>query len=171
MIDSVFPCRKVTDNYPRTLESVEAACPLPQELPSDRRTQSLHCLLSGHNMLREWSPPTFSHLARPLPPMVLLQATGKVYGESESTHYFDLVRDSGYLGWEEYMSAPFIARLEIPGHHFGVFDEAHVCPAPCLVRVVPDIIPGLTSFAFKCHDTAEQLKNACSLLENKNKAA
>ena len=132
MIDSVFPCRKVTDNYPRTLESVEAACPLPQELPSDRRTQSLHCLLSGHNMLREWSPPAFSHPARPLPPMVLLQATGKVYGESESTHYFDLVRDSGYLGWEEYTSAPFIARLEIPGHHFGVFDEAHVCPAPCL---------------------------------------
>lgn len=130
MIDSVFPCKKVTDHYPRTLEHVESVCPLPQQLVGDRRALSLRCLLSGHDMLRQWTPPSFSHPPRPLPPMVLLQAAEKINGEqSETTHYFDLVRDSGYLGWEEFTIDPFITRLKIPGHHFNVFDELQV-PLP-----------------------------------------
>ncbi|KAL1954905.1 hypothetical protein VTO42DRAFT_443 [Malbranchea cinnamomea] len=165
MIDSVFPCKKVTDRYPQTVDEVELVCPLPQQLSDQQKVLSLSCLLQGHNMLREWRPPSFTDPSRPTPPAVLLQATGKVYGEnSETTHYFDLVRHTGSLGWEEYNQDFFTACLEIPGHHFSVFDDAHVRPTMQCSNVRS---PSLT--LFQCPEVTRQLRNACALLEKKRR--
>lgn len=125
MIDSVFPTPTVTNYYPRTIADVAASFQLPSQMSETRRTQALHCILHAHEMQRDWRPPRF---ASGPPPTVLMRAVDPVYLNSEkSPHYLDLVRGSSYLGWEEYDPAFIQTCLEIPGNHFTLFDDAHVC--------------------------------------------
>ncbi|RAK95493.1 thioesterase domain-containing protein [Aspergillus ibericus CBS 121593] len=132
MIDTVFPTRTVTDQYPRTIAEVAASFQLPTQMTETRWTQAQQCILHAHEMQRDWRPPRF---ASGPPPAVLVRAADPVHLDPETTpHYIDLVRGSSYLGWEEYDISFIQTCLEIPGNHFTLFDDPHSDQAAAQIR-------------------------------------
>lgn len=124
LIDSVYPTPTVTKHYPRTLSEVIASFQLPEQMSDARRGQAQKCILAAHEMQRDWRPPAFSE--RP-PQAVLIKAANPVHENTETLlHYFDIVRDWKYLGWEDYDTRFIVATMDTPGNHFTIFDGPNV---------------------------------------------
>lgn len=71
-----------------------------------------------------------SHLLLP-PPTVLLRCKDFVpvskCGNPNAISRVDVAREEKLLGWEQYDYDLICAILDVPGHHFSLFSEMHVC--------------------------------------------
>lgn len=83
---------------------------------------SLRAMASAVRMISTWTPPRWE--ARPK--AVLLRARDHFPTPNGELSAIDLCRDDDMLGWGEYDADMFVKVLEIPGHHFNLFDGGRI---------------------------------------------
>lgn len=60
------------------------------------------------------------------PPVILLRAKGAVPVQPGDVSFVDIVRDDRSLGWNAYRQGMFEEIVDIPGHHFNIFEWEHI---------------------------------------------
>lgn len=60
------------------------------------------------------------------PPAILLRATEAVQAKPGDVSFVDVLRDNRSLGWDTYRPGIFEEIVDIPGHHFNIFDFDHI---------------------------------------------
>lgn len=141
MIDSVYP-RVRGGEIPRVAERVMNWNASTRQ---DTREAVLRCFDEAYRMVREWKLPVWDEAqaqtrreegtgdgkpvtvvgAKP-PPVWLLRAKETVPVVSEGVARVDLHRKDRYLGWKGYREDLIVEVIDVPGHHFNVFDDAHL---------------------------------------------
>jgi thioesterase domain-containing protein len=76
------------------------------------------------------------------PPAVLLRARGKVPVEGGMVA-IDIWRKEAVIGWDHYRKDFFSKVLDIPGHHYGIFDAEHMQVLGEQLKVALETIDGL----------------------------
>lgn len=78
-------------------------------------------------MTETWEPPRWEgHLAGKRPKAVLLRALDYYQMGNGELSRVDVLRDDHMLGWAAYDPKMFTRVLEIPGHHFNIFDADNI---------------------------------------------
>ena len=88
---------------------------------------SLRAMREAVAMIEEWEPPKWEgRLAGKRPKAVLLRARDYSPTESGELNMVDFYRNDDTLGWSSYDPKMFTKVLEIPGHHFDIFESNRV---------------------------------------------
>lgn len=77
---------------------------------------------SGEGQPRAHAPPSKIKC----PPTILLRARESVPTEPGQVSFVDTTRESRSLGWDEYQKDFFEEIVDIPGHHFSIFEWEHI---------------------------------------------
>jgi len=120
MIDSVYTGveaqRQLADSETKPIHFSE-------EGKSRNEILSLRAMSEAVRMIEDWTPPRWEgRLAGKRPKCVLLRARDYYPTEEDELSTIDVFRDDDMLGWSAYDPKMFTKVLEIPGHHFSIFD-------------------------------------------------
>jgi thioesterase domain-containing protein len=139
MIDSVYP-RVEGGETPRVAERVMNWSASTRQ---ETKEAVLRCFDEAYRMVREWKLPVWDEAqtrkeegtedGKPVtvgglkpPPVWLLRAKETVPVVSEGVARVDLHRKDRYLGWKGYREDLIVEVVDVPGHHFNIFDDAHL---------------------------------------------
>jgi thioesterase domain-containing protein len=103
----------------------------PLDFDEDGKTRnevlSLRSMSEAVRMLETWEPPKWTgrHLGK-RPKCVLVKCRDYFPTKNGELSTIDLLRDDDTLGWSGYDKKMFTKVLELPGHHFNIFDGEHI---------------------------------------------
>lgn len=155
MIDSPLP-HKWEDNSIASISRQDIFRFVEHTVQEKRKLQVQKCFSQAVEMLQAWTLPSWSEpcdvksnnskstkelrpSAQP-PPIVLLRAVDRVPWTGDSDGAEDLIdewRESRELGWENYDQHFIRWVLDIPGHHFNIFDWQKVSVCECALHEHP----------------------------------
>lgn len=152
MIDSPLP-HKWEDNSIASISRQDIFRFVEHTVQEKRKLQVQKCFSQAAKMLQAWTLPSWSEpcdvksnnskstkelrpSAQP-PPIVLLRAVDRVPWTGDSDGAEDPIdewRESRELGWENYDQHFIRWVLDIPGHHFNIFDWQKVSVCGCALH-------------------------------------
>lgn len=88
------------------------------------------CFAEARRALAAYELPTWndeqSKAKIPCPPTILLRAKEAVQVQPGDVSFVDVLRNNRSLGWDAYRNGMFEEIVDIPGHHFNIFDFDHI---------------------------------------------
>ncbi|KAL2118099.1 hypothetical protein VTJ04DRAFT_7759 [Mycothermus thermophilus] len=115
---------------PKVVQHVVEWSPMTRE---DTKRKITRCFSEALRMLGEWTLPEWADNAaargvRPPPPVVLIRATEPVpVVEQPGVARVDVRRGDRTLGWEGYRKGLVMKVIDVPGHHYNMFQgEEHL---------------------------------------------
>lgn len=101
---------------------------------------STRCMAEAVSMMEDWEPPRWEGaLAGRKPKTILIKARDRCPTLSEDkVSMIDCYREDRTLGWSEYEDKMFTKVLEIPGHHFNIFDQDKIDSTSRAMRLAFD---------------------------------
>ncbi|KAK4189113.1 Alpha/Beta hydrolase protein [Podospora australis] len=124
MIDSVCP-RMLTQ--PAAAPVVQHVLTWGVNTREETKEKVMRCFAHAGKMVKEWKLPEWedTHIKNRPPPVILLRATDAVpipEGETGMSRV-DVHRHDRLLGWGGYRRDLITKVVDIPGHHFNIFNE------------------------------------------------
>lgn len=120
MVDSVYTGHSDLEIKAKPMDFTE-------EGKSRNEILSLRAMSEAVRMIEDWEPPKWEGaLAGKKPKAVLIRARDYFPTDDGELSTIDVFRDDDTLGWSAYDPKMFTKVLEIPGHHFNIFDMNRV---------------------------------------------
>lgn len=128
MIDSVCPTIERRNAVSKVMGSES------EEGKSKNQILSSRSLTEARRMVGEWQPPHWEgNIKGQRPRVLLLKAKQNVPIENGGMSVLDIDRADTKLGWEQYDKDMIDEVIPIDGHHFNLFENAHI---PGITRTI-----------------------------------
>lgn len=121
MIDSVCPL-VLTES---SLSAVQHAVVWGPNTKEETKVKINRCFKEAGKMLMEWTLPSWADVKPKPPPVILLRAKEAVPvpAGSGGVARVDNRRNDPHLGWGEYRKDLVTKVVDIPGHHYNIFED------------------------------------------------
>lgn len=136
MVDSIYP--KAPDFEKVVHKVVRHAVDWSGSTKQETKDAVQRCFDEAGRMIREWTLPSWeggkgdelndAAVGRDVkpPPVWLLRAEEPVPVLEEGVSRVDRYRTDRYLGWQQYREGMVVKVEDVPGHHFNIFNNAHI---------------------------------------------